>query len=101
MATVVVWSDQAERTYDANIEYLKDAWTDNEIKKFVLRVEYVILNLLDNPKLYPVSEKNKTVRRVVINKHITLYYRYKVSKKIVELASFWNVHQDSKKLKFK
>ena len=100
MAVTVFWSDQAKKTYADNIEYLKDAWTEKELKKFILRSEYVVLNIEGNPELYSFSGKSKKIRRVVVNKQITLYYRFYPIKKMVVLLSFWNNYQDSKKLKF-
>ena len=100
MAVTVFWSDQAKKTYADNIEYLQNAWTEKELKKFILRTEYVVLNIEDNPKLYSLSNKNKKVRRVIINKRITLYYRYHPTQKMVLLLSFWNTNQDSKKSKY-
>ena len=100
MAVTVFWSDQAKKTYADNVEYLKHEWTEKELKKFILRSEYVVLNIEDNPKLYSFSGKSKKIRKALVNKHITLYYRYYPIKKMVILLSFWNNYQDSKKLKF-
>ena len=100
MALTVVWSDQAKKTYASNIDYLKDAWTEKELKKFILRSEYVVLNIEENPKLYSISNKSKNIRKAVVSKQITLYYRYYPAKKMVVLLSFWNNYQDGKKLKF-
>ena len=100
MAVTVQWSDQAKKTYASNIEYLEKEWTNKEIKKFILRTEYVMLNIEGNPKLYSCSNKNKKIRKAIINKRITLHYHYYPIKKIVVLLSFWNNYQDSKKLKY-
>jgi len=100
MAVTVYWSDQAKKTYASNIDYLKDVWTEKELKKFILRSEYVVLNIEDNPKFYSTSNKSKNIRKAVVNKQITLYYRYYPVKKMVVLLSFWNTYQDGKKLKF-
>ena len=59
MAVTVFWSDQAKKTLAENIEYLINAWTEKELRKFILRSEYVILNIEDDPKLYSFSAKNK------------------------------------------
>jgi hypothetical protein len=100
MAVSVLWSDQAKQTYANNIEYLMDAWTEKDLKKFILRTEYVVLNIEANPKLYAFSKKGKSVRRAVINKQITLFYRYYPRIDEIVLLSFWNNYQDNKKLKF-
>ena len=100
MDVTVYWSEQAKKTFAENIDYLKDAWSDAEVKKFLHRSEYVLLNVEGNPVLYSFSKKNKKVRKAVVNKHITLYYRYFPKKKLVALLTFWNTHQDSRKLKY-
>ncbi len=100
MAVVVLWSDEAKETFADNIQYLKDAWTEKEIKKFILRSEYVLLNIEQNPTLYASSKKSRNTRKASINRHISLYYRYYPTKKIVILMSFWNNYMDDKKLKY-
>ena len=97
MAVKVFWSDQAKKTFANNVQYLKDAWSEKELSKFILRSEYVILNIEQTPDIYSKSNKSKNIRKVVINKQITLYYRYYPVKKMVVLLSFWNNYQDSKK----
>ncbi len=100
MAVTVYWSDEAKKTYAANIAYLQNDWTANEVKKFILRSEYVVMNIEDNPKLYSVSNKNKKIRKATVNKQITLFYQYYPLKKMVVLLSFWNNYQDNKRLKY-
>ncbi len=100
MAVAVFWSDQAKRTFANNVQYLQAEWSEKELSKFILRSEYVLLNIEQSPDLYSKSNKSKNIRKVVINKQITLYYRYYPAKKMVVLLSFWNNCQDSKKLKY-
>jgi hypothetical protein len=101
MAIVVLWSDQAKKTFANNVDYLQGSWTEKEVTKFILRSEYVLLNIEENPLLYSESNKGKNIRKATINKQITLFYRYYLTKKMVVLLSFWNNYQDTKKLKFK
>jgi len=100
MAVTIFWSDEAKKTYSQNIEYLKTEWSVNELKKFILRTEYVVLNIETNPMLYSLSIKKKNIRRVVLNKQITLFYRHYPVKKMVVLLSFWNNYQDTNQLKY-
>ena len=79
---------------------MQSEWTANELKKFILRSEYVVMNIEDNPKLYSVSNKNKKIRKAIVNKQITLFYQYYPLKKMVVLLSFWNNYQDNKRLKY-
>ena len=100
MAVAVLWSDEAKRTFAANIEYLQTEWSEKEIRKFILRSEYVVSSLEEYPELYSISNKHKKIRKATINKRISLFYSYRPSKKMVMLLSFWNTYQDDKKRKF-
>lgn len=100
MVIKIGWSDEANKTYDNNIEYLLHAWSEREIKKFILKTEEVLLKIQKYPEAYPLSKKNRKVRKIKINKYITLYYRFYSSKREIVLLSFWNTKQDPLKLKY-
>lgn len=100
MAIVIKWSDEAVKTFDDNINYLVTEWSENEIINFIKQTNLKITSIELNPKLYRRSEKYPHVRRVGINKNITLFYQYFPSKKEVTLLTFWNNSQDPKKLKY-
>jgi hypothetical protein len=50
--------------------------------------------------MFEESKKKKNVRKGLISKHNTLYYRVKPRKKELQLLMFWDNRQDPKKLKF-
>jgi len=35
MAKVIIWTPEAEETFDSVIEYLERRWTENEIDQFI------------------------------------------------------------------
>ena len=39
MAIVVLWSDQAKKTFADNVAYLRESWTEKELAKFIHRTE--------------------------------------------------------------
>ncbi|OSZ82318.1 hypothetical protein CAP35_03360 [Chitinophagaceae bacterium IBVUCB1] len=100
MAVKVLWTDEAQQTFDANIAYLNKEWADKEIKRFLQRTAKVIENITANPLIYPASAKSNNVRKAVVNKHIILYYKYYPIKKVAALLSFWNTTQSPDKLKY-
>lgn len=100
MAIIIKWSDEARKTFDDNINYLIKEWGENEIRNFIKQTNLKITSIELNPKLYRRSEKYPRIRRVSINKNITLFYRYFPTKKEVTLLTFWNTNQDPKKLKY-
>jgi plasmid stabilization system protein ParE len=100
VAIIIKWSDEARKTFDDNINYLIKEWGENEIRNFIKQTNLKITSIELNPKLYRRSEKYPRIRRVSINKNITLFYRYFPTKKEVTLLTFWNTNQDPKKLKY-
>ncbi len=47
MAIVIKWADEAKKTFDENISYLMEEWTEKEIKNFVKQTKkYIIKNSL-------------------------------------------------------
>lgn len=100
MAIIIKWSDEAIETFDNNINYLIEEWSDNEIVKFIAQTSEKIKSIESNPKLYRRSEKNPSIRKTLVNKHIALYYQYLPAKNEVTLLSFWNNRQNPQKLKY-
>jgi len=100
MVIVIKWANEAKQTFDKNINYLLEEWTEKEIKNFVKQTNYIVSRIAVQPGMYPASRKNPKIRKAAINKHIVLYYRYYATKKEVILLTFWHNKQDPKKLKY-
>ena len=100
MAIEIIWSHEAERTYEQNILYLLKEWSPKEVDGFLKQTDYILSRLQEHPESFNPSFKSKKVRRARLNKHITLYYRYFVKRKQISLLSFWNIKQDPTKLKY-
>jgi hypothetical protein len=95
----VVWTTDAENSFEQNIAYLQEEWDDFVIMTFIEKTEEAIAYIAHNPALYPLYDKKKKIRRCVLVKQISLYYR--ITKTNIELLLFWNNYQDPKKLKLK
>ena len=57
MAIVIKWANEAKQTFDKNISYLMDKWTEREIRNFVKQTNYIISKIADHPEMYPASRK--------------------------------------------
>jgi len=93
----VEWTENALNELKATYEYLEENWTEKELKNLSSEIERTIKLISDNPKLFPFSEKKK-IRRVIVKKLNTLYYR-EVKKSKVEILSFFSNRQDPNKRK--
>ena len=100
MAIIVSWTNEAKQTFDANIEYLLQQWTEREIANFIIATNKKIENIKLNPKIYKRSEKHPSIRKCGINKNISLFYKYFPRKGEVILLSFWNNRRNPKDLKY-
>ena len=64
-----------------------------------LKLEETLSLIAQNPNLFQVSDIKNEIRRVVILKHNTLYYRHINNQ--IEIISFFSNRQSPKKRKLK
>ncbi|MFY7741810.1 MAG: type II toxin-antitoxin system RelE/ParE family toxin [Flavobacterium sp.] len=96
MALTVKWTLQAEKGLEKVIEYLEKEWTVNEILQLEKNLNQVIYQISVYPELYPKSEKNKLLRKVVVDKNNYLVYKYNKKNKTLEIINFRGTKQKPK-----
>ncbi|AWK03098.1 hypothetical protein HYN56_02225 [Flavobacterium crocinum] len=92
----VIWAPQAKQDFWNNIDYLEAEWSEKVAQNFIEKVNTTIA-LLKNDNVLFLKTNYKNVYKIVITKHISLYYR--IENTNLELLRFWNTFQDSKKFK--
>lgn len=92
----VIWSPQAKKDFWNNIDYLEAEWSEKTVLNFIEKVNTTI-DLLKNDNVLFVKTNYRNVYKVVITKHISLYYRIENNK--IELLRFWNNFQDLENFK--
>jgi plasmid stabilization system protein ParE len=96
MSYSILWSPQANHTYQQILEYLQERWTEREIKNFIDRTETVLSFISQNPYLYRYSKQNDSYKCVVTEQTSLIY---QINQDKIELLTFWDNRQDPKKLK--
>ena len=96
----ISWTRTARRTYFKVLDYLAENWTKREVVNFINEVENLLNQITNNPEMFQSSRKKKNVRKALITKHNTLYYRIKPRKKELELITFWDNRQNPNKLAY-
>ncbi|MCF8226738.1 MAG: type II toxin-antitoxin system RelE/ParE family toxin [Bacteroidales bacterium] len=96
----ISWTPTARKTYFKVLDHLAEEWTKREVENFINEVESLLDQIKSNPEMFQASRKKKNVRKGLITKHNTLYYRIKPRKKELELITFWDNRQDPKKLAY-
>lgn len=98
MPKKIVWSPQSQQDYTSILEYLENEWDYQTIQKFIDLTEELITQISINPKQFPIIQKKLKVRKCVITKHNTLFYRAR--KQHVDILRIFDTRQDPRKLSY-
>lgn len=99
MSRSIFWSPRSKLDYIKLLDYLLEEWGHESVKKFnTLRVKSLD-QISENPELYQATIKRRNIRRCVISKQTSLYYR--VKKREIELITLFDTRQHPKKKKLK
>jgi plasmid stabilization system protein ParE len=71
----LIWSDEALENLKKIIEYLENRWTKKEIQKFAKLLDKRLDLIEKNPFLFAESKNFNDLRRSVLSKQTTIYYR--------------------------
>jgi plasmid stabilization system protein ParE len=86
MGLVIRWTKKARKRYYEILEYIQDYWGMDKAIEFIDKTDDVLDNISEYPKMYPVSEKDKKLRKAVITKQSSVIY--KINKDDAELIAF-------------
>ncbi|MFZ4799598.1 MAG: type II toxin-antitoxin system RelE/ParE family toxin [Bacteroidia bacterium] len=94
----IFWTDFALKELENTIEYIEQNWSEKELKNLAEKLEETLNLISKNPDIFQVSEFKKDVRRVVVLKYNTIYYRFNNNQ--IEILSFFSnrQHPDKRKL---
>jgi len=93
----LIWSDEALQNLKSIIAYLEERWTNREINKFARLLDRNLELIKDNPQLFPKSDHSQELRRSVISKQVSLYYR--IENQTVHIVSIFNNRQNPNRVK--
>ena len=94
----VFWSSEALKNMESIFLYLEENWTQRELRKFAKLLDKQIKLIQSNPFLFEKSDKSIDVRRSVLNKLITIYYRVRFSE--IQILTLFDNRQNPEKLNF-
>lgn len=95
---VVNWTEEAKSTFNSNLNYLHTEWNTKVVSDFLDRVDYVVELIQTNPNSFLLVNSEKNVRRCVVTKQISLYFKI-ISEDRIDLITFWNTYQNPERLK--
>ncbi len=88
MALKIIWTPKALEGLDEILEYLETHWTKKEILILEEKIEDFKFRVQKYPEIYPITNKQKSIRKAVLDKHNYFVYRVNSRRKIIELIYF-------------
>ena len=98
MPKQIIWAPLAENDFAAILDYLDKNWDSKVALNFIELTENVIDQISINPKLYPFILKKRKIRKCVLTKHNSLFYRD--SRSQIEIFRIYDTRQDPDSLTF-
>ena len=98
MLKKVIWSPSAEKDFELILDYLQLKWNHKIVNSLINKIDDNINLILEDYKIFPVINDELQIRKSVISKQNTLYYREKSG--TLEIVRLFDSRQDPYKLKF-
>jgi len=93
----VIISKTAEKKLVLLLGYLTENWSVTVKKEFIEKLDSSISTIQIHPNIFPESKKGKGLRKCVITKQTTLYYRFNSER--INVVTIFDTRQNPKKLK--
>lgn len=93
----IIWSPSAQSDLENIIDYLMYSWGKKVTSKFLNRMTNLTRQIAINPEQYPVIHQKLNIRKCVLTKQNTHFYRMKNNQ--VEIIRIYDTRQNPKNLK--
>jgi len=98
MPKQIIWSPLAESDFLSILDYLHGNWEMNVVQAFIDITFTSISQISGNPRLFPLINKDRKIRKCVLTRHNSLFYRD--GKDSIEILRIFDNRQDPHKLIF-
>lgn len=95
----IIWTDNALEELASTYQYLESNFPEKVLFNLSHEIEKVSYLISRNPHLFAESEEKKGIRKAVIEKYNTMYYRISAEAFAIEILSFYSNRQDPNKNK--
>jgi plasmid stabilization system protein ParE len=90
-------SKRVMRKLNSLLVYLEEEWSIKVKHEFVLKLDKSLKQIQKLPDSFPESEKIKGLRKCVVTKQTTLFYKY--SETTIDVITIFDNRQNPKSLK--
>jgi plasmid stabilization system protein ParE len=95
----IIWTDEALANLSDIFKYLEFRWTEKERRNFARLLERQITMIQSNPELFPASRTLYKLRKSVLSKQTSIYYR--IDNNEIRIVSLFDNRQNPKRLQNK
>ena len=99
MPKPIIWSPLSENDFENILNYLHKNWGIKVAAHFIDLIEDILNQISINPKQFPIWYKRRKVRKCVLTKHNTIFYRD--GKTNIEILRIFDSRQDPNTLTFR
>jgi hypothetical protein len=92
MSFQIKFTIEAEETYDAVTEQLRQRWGERFVIKFQNKVSKCIDTITITPYLYPIANENSEIRKCILHENCSMFYR--IYDDSIFILWFWDNRQD-------
>ena len=93
----LIWTEEALNGLKEIIDYLERKFSEKDVKKFVKKFDKQIEIIKSKPETFSFSPKSKTVRRAIVAKLTSIYYR--IDGDVINLVTIYDNRKDPKNLR--
>jgi plasmid stabilization system protein ParE len=90
-------SKRAMGKLDSLLDYLEEEWSTKVKHEFVLKLDKSLKQIQKLPDSFPESEKIKGLRKCVVTKQTTVFYKY--SEITIDIVTIFDNRQNPKSLR--
>lgn len=90
-------SKRAMRKLKSLLVYLEEEWSTKVKREFVLKLDKSLKHIQKLPDSFPESEKIRGLRKCVVTKQTTIFYKY--SETTIDIITIFDNRQNPKSLK--
>jgi plasmid stabilization system protein ParE len=98
MPKKIVWSPLSQTDFEKVLDYLHESWNEQVALNFLADIEKILTQISKQPKQFPLVNKKMKVRKCVVSRHNSIFYREK--RECLELIRIFDTRQTPSKLKF-
>ncbi len=98
MPKQLFWSPLAEQDLELILAYIDKEWGSGVTNRFISKLDKATDQISVFPKLFPLINRKRKVRKCVITKQNSLFYREHRNK--IEILRFFDTRQDPEILNF-